>query len=478
LAPDDLRRVHQTLLMVGDAYLALLKMIGDAIVVQELSQHEKIGHILYSKLPGAQGFHHQVLLGDKTLENWFSQNPFPTNAFINELANSRFVDKEAPAQSALLQAMRFGGPMYGVFSESERASIQHWIEALSRTPGPQAHDDRQSATRTIQRFPSPALSGEFPETQPYRQASQRQMFHYLLNVQQHPYCLPTAQRSLRREINSTRTRINRTWFLPRLLRGFVYTPQAFRQRLDMIFTRQVDPRRAYPRAPLLSKEQCRWLIRQIAPAALVDGCWLQNAVDLGLLSRPIASRLARIYRDELGAGSLAQNHTRLYCNLLRDMDIDMPPVHTEDFIHQEPLLDTAFDMPLLFLRISIFSREYIPELLGLNLAFELSGLGKDYQAMIDELRYWQADPYFFMLHQSIDNYASGHAALAAEAIARYLDETESIGGSQALQAQWTRVWCGYVLFNLSLRTFFRTVFIRLLPGLSARWLQRTIAVRR
>jgi hypothetical protein len=259
------------------------------------------------------------------------------------------------------------------------------------------------------------------------------------------------------------------------MRGFVYTPPAFRQRLDTIFARQTDKRQAYPPAPLLTRDQCRWLVQQIAPAALVDGCWLQGAVDSGMPSRPIASRLANIYRDELGAGSLEQNHTRLYRDLLREMDIDMPLVHSEDFVRQQILLEAAFEAPVLFLSISLFYKEYLPELLGLNLAFELSGLGKDYQAMIDELGYWHADPYFFMLHQSIDNRASGHAALAADAIALYLEEIEAAGGSQAVQAQWARVWCGYVLFNLSLKGFFRSVLVRLLPELGIGWFRRIIA---
>jgi len=72
----------------------------------------------------------------------------------------------------------------------------------------------------------------------------------------------------------------------------------------------------------------------------------------------------------------------------------MPPTASKAFAMQPELLDFAFDLPLLTLSISMFPKKMLPEIIGVNLGIELSGLGKDYMTIIDELKFWKIDPYF------------------------------------------------------------------------------------
>jgi hypothetical protein len=94
--------------------------------------------------------------------------------------------------------------------------------------------------------------------------------------------------------------------------------------------------------------------------------------------------------------------------------------------------------------LSHFSLEFLPELLGLNMAIELSGLGKSYMRLVDEWTYWGIDPAIASIHISIDNVASGHTFLAQKAIQLYMDDVmQRTGDPMILDQQWRRIYTGY-----------------------------------
>jgi hypothetical protein len=62
------------------------------------------------------------------------------------------------------------------------------------------------------------------------------------------------------------------------------------------------------------------------------------------------------------------------------------------------------------------------------------------------------DPTIVRLHQTIDNLASGHAALAVKAIEAYL-ELIGAGGEKTVQQEWRRIFTGYRSFALAARRF-------------------------
>ena len=96
------------------------------------------------------------------------------------------------------------------------------------------------------------------------------------------------------------------------------------------------------------------------------------------------------------------------------------------------------------LSLSSFSVEFLPELLGLNMAIELSGLGKSYMRLVDDWNYWGIDPSIANIHISIDNYASGHTFLAKKAIQLYMDGIMQNTGNRAIMnSHWKRIYSGY-----------------------------------
>jgi Iron-containing redox enzyme len=61
-------------------------------------------------------------------------------------------------------------------------------------------------------------------------------------------------------------------------------------------------------------------------------------------------------------------------------------------------------------------------------------------------RHFGLDARFYEMHVAIDNAAAGHGAIAKRAVQRYLEQVRVDLGEEAMQAQWARVWTGYVAF--------------------------------
>ena len=99
-------------------------------------------------------------------------------------------------------------------------------------------------------------------------------------------------------------------------------------------------------------------------------------------------------------------------------------------------------MPTLWLSISCFPRHFLPEILGLNLAVELAGVGGPYMEARDTLRRFGYPTLFVDVHNAADNVSVGHAAWALKAITRYMDDMAEREGPHNLDHTWHRVWAG------------------------------------
>lgn len=129
-------------------------------------------------------------------------------------------------------------------------------------------------------------------------------------------------------------------------------------------------------------------------------------------------------------------------------------MYSEKFVEHRGFINSAFDLPVYMLSISCYSVEFLPELLGLNMAIELSGLGKGYMGLVDEWKYWGIDPTIANIHISIDNYASGHTFLAKKAIQLYMDDIlQRTGDLVLVDKHWRRIYSGYVSLQFAGRRF-------------------------
>jgi hypothetical protein len=78
------------------------------------------------KASTAKPFHKHAAIGDRNLGELFS-NP---DELVTALEASSLINRQHPRDSRLLELVRFGGPMYKIFTEAEIDIILDWIESL------------------------------------------------------------------------------------------------------------------------------------------------------------------------------------------------------------------------------------------------------------------------------------------------------------------------------------------------------------
>ena len=191
-----------------------------------------------------------------------------------------------------------------------------------------------------------------------------------------------------------------------------------------------------------------WL-KQQAPVKFVDGAWLAHThkITSPFALRGVTKAAWQVMSEELGDGDLTKHHVYLYRQLLEDAGCPLPDGHSADFI--EPSLwdgvnnHGAWEAAVAQLLISLFPNEFLPEILGFNMHYELITL--ETMLATHELKALGINPYYFLIHIAIDNADSGHVAMATHTVTRYLDMVQATEGEAALELAWKRVQVGYTL---------------------------------
>ncbi len=427
---------------------ALRRFLGD--MGSNLTPGQAMLNLLQRKAGAAFGHHRNIQLQGENLDQWFKQIPQRGNEFLDALHRSPYVDRLQPEQSPLLKLFDFNGPMFGILNRDELEIVRAWLtEEKSETPS------NLTLTAYSEHSDSRIVAMSNHEEHRFEHLSKRQLFYYLINADEYPEVLPHVAREIERQL-----------MLYRLI-GWLpfksYSHRRFDRFLKTIYQREMSAYRPLTGKPKISRAAYVWGLEQFAPTVLIDGAWLQHCRWLQFSYPDIANLLAKIFHDEVGGGQLEQSHPRIYSKLMQELDIYLPPVESREFIEYPNFVDSAFDVPVFMLSIAKFPQRFLPELLGLNLAIELGGLGKVYMQMVDELDYWGIDPTIARLHITIDNFADGHAALAQRAIRQYLDEVLAAQGEEARQQHWQRVYSGYRALkwvSLPFKLAMPTVYLR------------------
>ena len=187
-----------------------------------------------------------------------------------------------------------------------------------------------------------------------------------------------------------------------------------------------------PRRFFSNRAHALYFLRAAAPTKLVDGAWLY-----GLLPHwrnPRLSDLVRTYVEELGEGAPDKNHVGMYRALLARHGID--PV--------DGLPDAMYHQGLVQLALAWNAEDFLPEILGFNLAYEQLPLHLLITAY--ELNELGIDPYYFTLHVTVDNGDTGHARRACQAV---LDNQPRLDDGGVF---WARVRRGGELANAGVGT--------------------------
>ncbi len=418
-----------------------------------LSPRQAMHKLLQDIIPHAIGHHGAIRLGSKTIDDWFKEQPFKSENFLATLLHSPLVDRLKPENSKLLKLYEFGGPMFGVLDDKGKTVIKNWLSTELypiETPRKKTHlgalksrlylyglkkiphelERIKVSFGTQQQSSNPANQPNYPKL------CNKELYYYLINNDIYPAVLPAAKDRVKRLLTKARL-FSRLPFRH-------YSHQAFESYIKSNYQHEVDRYKPLNHKPKLSKASYAWGIEQFAPTILTDGSWLQCVHQLAFHpAHPISELLEKIYDDEIGNGIVEQNHPHIYQALLDSLDIKLPPIESREFVEHPGFISGAFDIPVFLMAIAKFPSTFLPELLGLNMAIELSGLGNQYLRLSQALRYWGINSYIVDIHTSIDNLSTGHSALAMNAIQLYLDDIAANSGTTEVDAHWRRIHTGY-----------------------------------
>ena len=458
--PESEREAGFAKLLAGSAALLSLwkrwqEATKSAAPVGLPNPQQEMIDLVWSKAGAARGFHGTKPLGGRKIDDYFDIQNFNGPAVLDALASSPWVRPGDPDKSPFLNRLiGFGGPMMAVFSPAEQQVIRNWILSLPpREKRNSTEGDRAAALAVTDPDLKPTVHVEtqvkgrlFPAAD-FRRRSEtmfgkcsiRDLYHHLINVEFYPEILPVAERFARDRLERSRAMI---WKGERPIPSRHYSPLALDGWLAKKHREQVDSYRPPAARPDVPKDAFIETTVQLAPLILIDGAWLQGMASPPLIHTSVARMLFHVFVEEIGEGKSEEHHANIYRDLLTAMGVSAPPVESRAFADWERLEDSSFEIPTLWLAISCFPRHFMPEILGLNLAVELAGVGGPYMEARDTLRRFRYPTLFVDMHNAADNVTAGHAAWATNAIKHYMDQVTEREGPHHLDDVWHRVWSG------------------------------------
>lgn len=385
--------------------------------------------LMRAKASDAAVYHHEYKLGGCPLAAHFEAAASDPAPLLAALAGSRLIVPGASGRSVLVNGLVGpNGKMFRVFRDEELDVIRHWIDSLPEGTTALSAADGMPHAPAVSPAPRDGDSGLGLVPGSIREA------YYVL---QGRALAPATRRFAVRYVQdwlaaadsdvAPEAALPDAWpregLAPWLTAQHVRNHKRFQQGGD----------------DMPSREQVIDSSLQLAPLLCIDGAWLQGFTDIGLASSPVGHALFEIYWDELGNGDYALNHPKIYRDLLRQMGIELAPTGSRAFAHDERLRDESFRLPVFWLCLGKLVRTFMPEIVGMNLAMELSGVGGGYRSAHRYLKHYGFSTRFVDLHNTIDNVSSGHSAWAAQAVDEFMLTVDVAERAQA----WERVRTGY-----------------------------------
>ncbi|NGO77802.1 iron-containing redox enzyme family protein [Streptomyces sp. YC504] len=384
-------------------------------------------------------YHHDYALEGRQLSDWLKECQTDPRPMLAALSRSRLVRPGAPGQSMLVTGLvGEKGRMFRVFSPEDLGVVRRWIGSLS---GPAEGTPEAGAPLAPAR--PLALSAWRPEDGGTPPADVREAYHLLLNRTDTPAVRAYAREYVHGWLGRSRHGIDdSSMALPEQ-----WTPQGLRPWLVDMHDQHSEAFEQGAEQELPSRDELIDSTVQLAPLTLIDGAWIKGFTDYEHASSEIGHSLFDTYWDELGNGQADLNHPLIYREVLIEMGFDLPPTASRAFAAYDGFRDGSFELPVYWLSIGRFPQTFMPEVLGLNLAMELSGVGGTYRRARLALKKYGFSTRFVDIHNTVDNVATGHSAWAADAIDTYLSSITASQGAGALDAAWQRVRTGYRSLN-------------------------------
>lgn len=415
------------------------------------SLHSQVAEIVARHAPFAGRHHGNVTVRGRRLADLFGDPDLDLAAFLDELRRSRQVKPLPSGGCRLLNAMKFGGPMFGIFDSDEAATFAAWVaQAQSDDRSPIEIEVNRLGDEVAARW-SEAVAESSPPDLRFAEPSprdERDLLYQLVNVEHFANLLPLARQ---RAINGF---VEAEVLFTHGARGrytdaswFDYSPEALGARVDRLYWEKlVEPYR--PLAEIPDREEVRFGQADLALGNMIDGTWAHRIGNVGRFRRRSDGLLFSIYLDEMGRGELHKNHLTLIYQVLASMDFTLPHLRDAAFTEQDQLSEShrQYESAIHQLSMSLFPDTFYNEILGYNLGIEMYGLGEMRMNEIQRLRRHGFDTAYEEAHLTIDNFSAGHSRQAVDAIVTYLDDVRFDLGASAVEGEWRRVWRGYASF--------------------------------
>ncbi|KAF3912525.1 hypothetical protein ABW20_dc0108330 [Dactylellina cionopaga] len=313
---------------------------------------------------------------------------------------------------------------------------------------------RKSQNQEVPETASPCIAAEYDTQIKTSMELQKELYYKLQNLEQYPEVLPQARDVLILLFSETLERASKApnegiLSIKKYSREALLTFQQddHKKTLDL-FEQYIIRRRAKgSREMFKTREEAKWWLIQSSPVKYVDGAWLGhiNKITTPFGLRRVVKNAWQVLSEELGDGDLEKHHVYIYRKLMEAVDLELPAGDDIDFIHPRHQLNEPgiWKAAVAQLLISLFPHQFLPEILGFNMHYE--GLALETLKVAKELRELGFDPYYFLLHISIDNADSGHTAMAIEAVIEYIELVQRRDGNNAVRQAWRRIQAGYIL---------------------------------
>lgn len=386
-------------------------------------------------------YHHKFKLNGKSLSKCLEKAQSNPTLFLNELASSKLIVPGSPENSLFINNLISPqGKMFRIFSKKDIKIISKWILSLEnkkiRRTTCLLHETDNDVLPMCENM---EITLEFKQHYPkdFREA------YYLLHQED---CSGTLDNYSKMLITK---RLSQAKYS--LLKNKIPLPQRWHPDIltEWISEQHKRSNEQYQRninSPLPSRDVLISSTLQLAPLILIDGAWLRKFMDYQLASSDVGYLLFNTFWDELGNGNINLNHPKIYRDLLMEMGIRLPETRSTEFAYHDTLHYSSFKLPVYWLCIGRYPITYMPEILGMNLAMELSGVGGSYMASQNALKHYGYSDQFVKLHNTIDNVATGHSAWAATAIDNYMQQYLNLD-TQAIDIQWYRIKLGFESLN-------------------------------
>ncbi|HUC56853.1 MAG TPA: iron-containing redox enzyme family protein [Streptosporangiaceae bacterium] len=425
-------------------HVGLLRELADWY--RRLPLESKVAGVVARHAPFAGRHHQGVKVAGRSLAETFTDPGLDLARFLADFRESGHVRRTHDGLSRFVRAIKFGGPMFGIFSEQEAMIFSEWVAAIQAGDRPEIDvvastaGDRAAAARSaaIKGTRTPAIVLREPGA-----LSDRELFGRLINIENFANTLPVA-----------RDRAERLFTEAEVLfehgaggrytdaSYFEYSAEALYERAEQVYWEKLI--RPYkPLTEIPDRDEVVFLQTTYALGALIDATWIHRTANLGRCDRRCDAALFSIYADEMGYGDLRKNHITLIHRALHSMGIKLPHIRDEAFQQQGDLPDALYGFSLHQLCMALFPDSYYNEILGYNLAIEMFGLGELRLHEIQKLNHYGFDDCYEQAHLTIDNISAGHSRQAADIIVAYLDEVRRVLGDAAVGREWRRIWRGY-----------------------------------